>query len=90
MAAMKESTKKVIEYLQQHTADDLTALDVSEALNLTKRQVDGIFTSAIQRKNFGYREEGERDNEDGTHDKVKFLRLNEQGLDIDTSATDAE
>ena len=51
MAAMKENTKKVITYLQGLDAtDNVTAADVAEALGLEKRSVDGIFTSAIQRK----------------------------------------
>lgn len=87
---MKPNTKAVIEYLQGQNGADLTAADVAEALGLEKRQVDGIFTSAIQRKQFGFREEAEVEVEDGTHKKVKFLKLTEAGMALDCNATDAE
>ena len=49
--AMKENTKTVITYLQGLTDDvNVTAADVAAALGMEKRSVDGIFTSAIQRK----------------------------------------
>lgn len=91
MAAMKENTKNIITYLQGLSTDtDVTAADVAEALNLEKRSVDGTFTSAIQRKGLGYREEAEVEMEDGTHKKVKFLKLNDAGMAIDVDAEDEE
>ena len=45
--AMKENSKRVLNYLKEHDGEDLTAADVSVALGLEKRSVDGIFTSAI-------------------------------------------
>ena len=88
--AMKPNTKAVIEYLQGQNGADLTAADVAEALGREKRQVDGIFTSAIQRQQVGFREEAEVEVEDGTHKKVKFLKLTEAGMALDCNATDAE
>lgn len=92
MAAMKENTKKVITYLQGLNAtDNVTAQDVADALGLEKRSVDGIFTSAIQRKGFGVREEAEIELADGTHKKVKFLKLTDAGYAVDVNADpDAE
>ena len=86
MAAMKENTKRVVRYLQKNNGEDLTAADVAEALGLEKRQVDGIFTSALQRKGLGERIPAERENADGTHDRIKLLRLTEDGLDLDPDA----
>lgn len=83
--AMKENSKKVLQYLQEHNGEDLIAADVSAALGLEKRSVDGIFT-AFQKKELGFREEAERENEQGTHDKVKFLRLTDKGLSFDPDA----
>lgn len=83
MAAMKENTRKVLDYLKDHVDEDLTSADVAIALGLTKRQVDGIFTSAFQRKKYGYREPAEIELSDGTHQKVNFLRLNDTGLNLD-------
>ena len=91
MAAMKENTKKVITYLQGlNASDNVTAQDVADALGLEKRSVDGIFTSAIQRKNLGFREEAEIELTDGTHKKVKFLKLTDAGRAIDVNAEPEE
>ena len=86
MAAMKENTRKVFEFLKTHNDKDLTAADVAEALELEKRQVDGIFTSALQRKQLGVRIEAERENDQGTHDKVKYLKLTEAGMAFNPDA----
>ena len=84
--AMKPNTKLVWSYLMNNDGVDLTAGDVADALGLEKRQVDGIFTSALQRKGFGVREEAEIELEDGSHKKVKFLRLTESGRALDPDA----
>lgn len=89
--AMKENTKRVITYLQGLDPNtDVTAADVAEALGMEKRSVDGVFTSAIQRKELGARVEAEIELEDGTHKKVKFLKLNDAGMAIDVNAEAAE
>ena len=87
--AMKENTRKVFDYLKDNADKDLTAADVAEALGLEKRTVDGIFTSAIQRKGLGIRTPAEVELEDGTHKAVKFLSLTEEGMNLDVTA-DAE
>lgn len=88
--AMKENSKKVLNYLKEINGEQVTAADVAEALGLEKRQVDGIFTSAIQRKDLGVRTPAEIELEDGTHKQVKFLSLTEAGMNFDPDATDAE
>ncbi len=85
---MKENSKRVLNYLKQINGQDVTAQDVADALNLPKKSVDGIFTSAIQRKNLGVRTEAEIALEDGTHKKVKFLSLNEDGMAYDPDQED--
>jgi len=87
--AMKENSKKVLEYLKAINGQDVTAADVAEALGLEKRSVDGIFTSAIQRKGLGIRTPAEIELEDGSHKSVKFLSLTEAGMAFDPDA-DAE
>ena len=67
MAVMKENTKKVFEFLRTVNGQNVTAADVAEALGLEKRSVDGIFTSAIQKKGYGIRVPAEVEMEDGTH-----------------------
>lgn len=88
--AMKENSVKVLNYLKETHGDNVTAADVAEALGLEKRQVDGIFTSAIQRKGLGVRVPAEVELEDGTHKTVKFLTLTELGLNYDPTAEAAE
>lgn len=83
---MKENSKKVLNYLKEMKGTDVTAADVADALGLEKRQVDGIFTSAIQRKGLGVRVPAEVELEDGSHKAVKFLVLTADGLAFDPDA----
>lgn len=84
--AMKDNSKKVFNYLKEVNGDNVTAADVADALGLEKRQVDGIFTSAIQRKGYGVRVPAEIELEDGSHKAVKFLRLTDVGMSFDPEA----
>ena len=88
--AMKENSKKVLNYLKEVKGQQVTAADVAEALGLEKKSVDGIFTSAIQRKGLGIRTPAEIELDDGTHKAVKFLSLTAEGMAFDPDATDAE
>lgn len=87
--AMKENTRKVFEYLKT-VNDNVTAADVAETLGLEKKSVDGIFTSAIQKKGYGVRVPAEVELEDGSHRPVKFLKLTDAGMALDLDAADAE
>ena len=87
--AVKPNTIKVINYLKEINGTNVTAADVAAALGLEKRQIDGIFTSAIQRKGLGVRTLAEIELEDGTHQQVKFLSLTPAGMAYDPTA-DAE
>lgn len=88
---MKENSKKVLNYLKEINGTNVTSADVAEALGLEKRSVDGIFTSAIQRKGLGVRTPAEIELDDGTHKAVKFLALTPAGMAFDPDATeDAE
>lgn len=83
---MKENSRKVFEYLKANNGKDLTAADVAAELGLEKRSVDGIFTSAIQRKGLGVRTPAEVELEDGTHKAVKLLSLTPAGMAFDPDA----
>ena len=85
---MKENSKRVLNYLKEVNGENVTAADVAVALGLEKRQVDGIFTSAIQRKQLGVRTPAEIELEDGTHKQVKFLSLTPAGMAFDPDATE--
>ena len=84
--AMKENSKNVLNYLKGINGADVTSADVADALGLEKRQVDGIFTSALQRKGLGIRVPAEVELEDGSHKQVKFLRLTDAGMAFDPDA----
>lgn len=86
--AMSTNSKMILNYLKDNNGADLTAADVAEALGLDARQVNGAFTSAIQRKDLGVREEAEVELADGSHKKVKFLRLNDAGMAFDPDAVE--
>ena len=83
---MKANSKAVLNYLKEINGQNVTSGDVAEALGLEKRQVDGIFTSAIQRKGLGIRVPAEVELEDGTHKSVKFLQLTDAGMNFDPDA----
>lgn len=84
---MKENTKKVLTYLQEHDGEDLTAADVAEALDIPKKSVEGAFTSFCNKsKGWGYRQEAEAELSDGSHKAIKLLRLTEAGLAVDPDA----
>ena len=87
--AMKPNTIAVLNYLKGINGANVTAADVAEAVGLEKKSVDGIFTSALQRKGLGVRVPAEIELEDGTHQAVKFLKLTDEGMAYDPSA-DAE
>lgn len=85
--AVKPNTKLVIDYLKEVCAagKNVTSEDVAAKVGLTKKQVDGIFTMAIQKKQLGERIPAEVALADGTHKAVKFLTLNDEGMAFDTS-----
>jgi DNA-binding MarR family transcriptional regulator len=90
MAALKENSKKVLAYVVEHDGEDFTAKDIAEETGLEVRSVNGIITSAFQKKGYMVREEAEITLENGTHDKVKFIRLTDAGRAFDPEAPEAE
>lgn len=52
--AMSENSIKVLNYLKEIHGTNVTSGDVAEALDLSKRTVDGVFT-ALQKKGYGVR-----------------------------------
>ena len=86
---MNKNSANVLNYLKSVNGQQVTAADVAETLGLETRQVNGIFTSAIQRKGLGVRTPAEIELEDGTHKQVKFLSLTAEGMNFDPDA-DAE
>lgn len=85
--AMKENTRRIFDYIKEHSDQDITAADVAEALGLETRSVNGSFTS-FTKKGWGVREEAEIELPDKTHKKVKYLRLTDAGLALDPDETE--
>lgn len=84
--AMKENSKKVLEYLKEIHGENVTAADIADACGLTTKQVNGIVTAALQRKGHAERIPAEIQLEDGTHKAVKFIKLTDTGLALDPDA----
>lgn len=87
---LKENAKTVFNYVKEHNGEDFTAADIAAATGLEVRSVNGIVTSAFQRKGLMERVPAEVQLEDGSHKPVKFIRLTDAGLAFDPNATDAE
>lgn len=88
MAALKENSKNIFNYVKEHEDENITAQDIADALGLGVKQVNGSVTSAFQRKNLMERIEAERTLEDGTHAKVKFIRLTDLGRAFDPESAE--
>ena len=85
MAALKENSKLVWHYCMDHDGEDFTSADIAEATGLEVKQVNGIVTSAFQRKGWMERIPAEVELDDGTHKAVKFIRLTAEGKKIDVN-----
>lgn len=89
MAAMKENTRKIFDYVKAHDGEDFTAKDIAEALDLGARSVNGSVT-AFAKKGLMVRVEAEIENADGTHDKVKLIQMTDAGREFDPDAEEAK
>ena len=67
---MTDKAKELLLYLRKH--ENVTAAALAEELGWTKKQVDGVFTMAIQKKGLGERVVSD-------DPKVKYLTLNIDG-----------
>ena len=88
MAKLKENSRKVLDYVRSMRGQNITAADIAEGTELTTKQVNGIVTSAFQKKNLMERVPAEIELEDGTHKAVKFIRETELGMAFDPDAED--
>ena len=87
--AMKEGTRAIWDYVVAHDGEDITAQDIADALNVGVKSVNGSVTS-FQKKGLTIREEAEVEVADGTHKKVKFIRLTDAGKAFDPDAEPAK
>ena len=87
---LKPNSKLVYDYVKENKNSKITAADIAEGTGLEVRQVNGIVTSAFQRKGLMERVPAEIALEDGSHKAVKFIRLTDAGKEFDPNATDGE
>ena len=88
MAALKEHSKNIFYYVKEHESENITAQDIADALGLGVKQVNGSVTSAFQRKELMARVEAEKTLEDGTHAKVKYIKLTDEGRAFDPESAE--
>ncbi len=87
---LKENSLTVYNYVKEHEDENITANDIAEATGLTSRQVNGIITMAFQRHKDEEKNEvplmervvAEVEEADGTHSKVKLIKLTNEGRNI--------
>ena len=88
--AVSENTINVFNYLKSVKGADVTAADIAEALGLSKRTVDGVVTSGLQRKGLAVRVPAEVENADGTHTPIKLVKLTEKADNWDFAEEEAK
>ena len=84
--ALKENSRKVLDYVKANDGTNMTAADIAAGTGLEVKQVNGIVTSAFQKKGLMQRTPAEIELEDGTHKAVKFISLTEDGKNFDPDA----
>lgn len=90
MAKLSEKSRKVLDYVRSMRGENITAADIANATGLETKQVNGIVTSAFQKKNLMKRTPAEIELEDGTHKSVKFISETEEGMAFDPDKSDDE
>jgi len=85
---LKENSRKVFDYVKANEGKNITAADIAEGTGLDVRQVNGIVTSAFQRKGLMERVPAEIELEDGSHKPIKLVKLTEDGKNFDPDAED--
>ena len=88
--ALKENSRKVLDYVKANDGTNMTAADIAAGTGLEVKQVNGIVTSAFQKKGLMKRTPAEIQLEDGTHKAVKFISLTEEGKSFDPDAEDTK
>lgn len=87
--ALKPNSLTVFNYVKEHDGENFTAADIAAATGLEVKSVNGIVTSAFQKKNLMERIPAEIQLEDGTHKPVKLIRLTDEGRAFNPDAAEA-
>lgn len=88
--ALKPNSKLVLDYVRAHGSENITAADIAEGTGLEVKSVNGIVTSAFQRKGLMERVPAEIELADKTHKTVKFIKLTAEGEAFDENAEEAK
>ena len=87
---LKENSLKVLEFVKANDGKNMTAADIAEGTGLEVRSVNGIVTSAFQKKGLMQRTPAEIEvtDEEGkvSHKTVKFISLTDEGRAFDPNA----
>ena len=83
MAALKENSRKVFDYVKSVGDTNITAADIAEATGIPVKSVNGIITSAFQKKGLMERIPAEIELPDGSHKGVKLVKLTPEGQCFD-------
>ena len=87
---LKENALKVLEFVKANDGKNMTAADIAEGTGLEVRSVNGIVTSAFQKKGLMVRTPAEIEvkDEEGkvSHKTVKFISLTDEGRAFDPNA----
>lgn len=90
MKAISEKSLMVLDYLKGIGDENVTSEDIANALGMTKKSVDGVVTSGLQKKGLTERIPAEIELSDGTHKTVKFIKVTDAGFAYDHAAAQAE
>lgn len=85
---LKPNSKLVYNFVKENNGKNLTAADIAEGTGLETKQVNGIVTSAFQKKGLMERIPAEIELADGSHKAVKLIKLTEAGMAFDPDAED--
>lgn len=91
--ALKENSLKVLEYVRAHDGENMTAADIAEGTGLEVRSVNGIVTSAFQKRGLMVRTPAQIKVEEDGQEKykdVKFISLTEAGKAFDENAEETK
>lgn len=89
---MKPHVKEIYDYILAHENENITAKDIANALGIEDvRKVNGVITMSLQRNRneekeivpLAKRVEAEVEEADGTHTKVKLIKLTDEGRNLE-------
>ena len=85
---LKPNSRTVFEFVKANQGKNITAAEIAEGTGLETKQVNGIVTSAFQKKGLMERIPAEIELSDGSHKAIKLIKLTEAGLAFDPDAED--